>query len=52
VVPEFLEEFVGSTAEQNGVKKRDAVHGRLGLLLVGHDPIQVAVGSGKISVRR
>jgi hypothetical protein len=50
VVPEFLEELVGPAAEQDRVEKRNAVHGRFGLLLVGHDPVQIAVSSGKIPV--
>jgi len=52
VAPEFLEDLVRPAAEQHRVDKRDAVHGRLGLLVIGDDPIQVAIGSGKIPVCR
>jgi hypothetical protein len=49
MVPEFLEELVRSAAEQDSVEKRDAVYGRFGLLLVGDDPVKIAVSSGKIT---
>src|SRR5438874_2252640 len=48
--PESFEEFVGPAPEEHGVGSRHARRGGLGLLVVGHDPVQVAVGTREVAI--
>src|SRR2546426_12013749 len=48
--PESFEEFVGPAPEEHGVGSRHARRGGLGLLDVGHDPVQVAVGTREVAI--
>jgi hypothetical protein len=48
--PEIFEELVGPTAEEHGAGSPYARRGSLGLLVVGHDPVQVAVGTGEVAI--
>src|SRR5262249_14215558 len=48
--PESFGEFVGPTPEEHGVGTRHSGRGGLGLFVVGHDPVQVAVETRKVAI--
>src|SRR5438093_929639 len=49
--PEFLEDLVRTTPEQGRIEIRNVRRGRLGLLLIRHDPVQVPIWTRKVPIR-